>query len=435
MVISVDTARADAFGCYIGENHWGRSLPESTRPSPHTPNVDALAAEGLRFRWALAHAPTTLSSHASIFSGRDPHRHSVVRNGYPVPAQVPLLAERFAAAGWATAAVIGASALERKMGLDRGFSRYDDPGEGPAGGMLMRGADDVTRRALAAIDATDEERSLLLFVHYYDPHMPWFTAPADVVRDIAGDGYSGPVDGTMVGVGHLTAARLSGALTAADARQARALYLSQVAWVDRQIGALLEGLDERGRRAEGLVVVLSDHGEVLDESPSAPYTHGPSVGLTAIHVPLIFSGRGRLSGPSGVRDAPARLLDVGPTILAWAGLEGGLGDGADLRVAPPSPIFSEATKPMSREATDRWNNLPFERSVVLDGAQLTAAPLEGGRARLSAVAAGGPEIAQSARVGEMVALLQAWDGAAPAFRPAEYDAETEAALRALGYLD
>jgi len=448
VVISIDTTRADALSCYAEQSHWGLDFPPQSRPKPHTPVLDSLAAKGTRFAWALAHAPTTLSSHTSMLSGRDPHRHQVVRNGYPVPDDIPLVTERFAEAGWDTVAVLGSSALELKMALNRGFRDYHDPGPQPPGGMYMLPAEEVTRRALSRVDARAQagtaDAPLFLFVHYYDPHMPWLFAPPAITSGFTDPAYSGYVDGSMQSVGRLTAERRQGTLRYGDARQARALYLSQVAYADQQVGVLLDGLGKRGLLDDTVVMVVSDHGEALDESATHPYTHGPSVALWDIHVPWIVRGFGSDNPvPQGVVvQQPVRLLDLAATASAAAGLGTAFGDGSDLsplwfgrQSGPQPPIFAEATKPMKAESTDRWNNLPFERAVVEGPTMSRLRPLDRGLASLHRVAPGAPGIDDIDRLKAQVKLLQAWDAAAPPHRPAEYDAETEAALRSLGYLE
>ena len=62
-------------------------------------------------------------------------------------------------------------------------------------------------------------------------------------------------------------------------------------------------------------------------------------------------------------------------------------------------------------------------------------PMQRGLATLHQVAPGAPSIDNIPLLKQQVKLLQAWDAAAPAHRPPEYDAETEAALKALGYLE
>lgn len=448
LLVSIDTTRADALSCYREENHWGLAFPADSRPVPHTPTLDALASGGARFRWALAHAPTTLSSHTAMLSGRDSHRHGVVRNGYSVPSDIPLVQERFAEAGWDTVAVLGSSALEAKMKLGRGFRDYHDPGPQPPGGMYMLPAEEVTRRALSRVDARaaagTDDAPLFLFVHYYDPHMPWVSAPPATVARFASADYKGFVDGSMAAVGALTKARVEGTLRYGDARHARALYLAQVAHVDAQLAVLLDGLRTRGLLEDAVVMVVSDHGEALDEPARNPYTHGPSVALWDVHVPWIVHGTGEFADavrPGTVVEGPVGLRDVAATLSGLTGLGTAFGDGLDRSGAlrglptPSSPVFSEATKPMKLESNTSWNNLPFERAVGEGRTWARYRPLERGLASLHAIAPGQPGVDDLARLKQQVGLLQQWDAAAPAYRPPEYDAETEAALRALGYLE
>ena len=99
LLVSLDTTRADALSCYSDVSSWGLDLEPDERPLPRTPALDGLAADGLRFRWALAHAPTTLASHASVFSGRDSRGHGVYRNGVPLHSNGPLLTEEMVKQG------------------------------------------------------------------------------------------------------------------------------------------------------------------------------------------------------------------------------------------------------------------------------------------------------------------------------------------------
>ncbi len=442
MLVSWDTTRADALGCYGDVAHWERAAPRPWTPQPRTPVADALAHQGVRFQWALSHAPTTLNSHTSVLSGRDPHRHRVPRNGYPVPADVPLLAERFQAAGWDTIGVVGASVLERAMGLDRGFRIYDD-----AVGVRVRKrfedpAERVVARALAALDARpDAAAPLLLFVHFFDAHSPWDTAPARVRSGLLAPDYTGVVDGGDHSIGFLVQGTRSGRVSPADHAQARAAYLAEVAYADEQLGALLEGLSARGHD-ERLVVLFGDHGETLDEIPARPYQHGFDVDLGNIHVPLILSGTGRYAHPPAVVSTPVSLSDVAPTVLALAGVAEGLGDGRDLSAfwLPSSdwddrPHFAEATKPGSADPPERWNNLPMDRTVVSGDALLSVAPALSEPPELFRLAPGQPPLEDPERAAQLADALARWDAAAPPHRDVRLSAETAEGLRALGYLD
>ncbi len=270
LVVTLDTVRADRIGCY----GYGPA---------RTPHLDALAAAGVRFTRAYTPAPLTLPAHASLLTGRYPPRHGVLHNGlYRLPDNVPTLAERFRRAGYRTAAFVASTVLNRTYGLARGFERYEDvPTRPPSLERLdfapgERDARAVTALALDWLQAQGQV-PVFLWVHYYDPHAPYLS--------------HGPDPGD------------------------RALrYDREIAYVDEALGLLLQGLERQG--AQWIVVVAADHGEALGEH--GELTHGYFVYEEVMRVPLLVRGP---SVPAGrLVDAPASLVDVGPTLLELAGL-------------------------------------------------------------------------------------------------------------------
>src|SRR5690606_1040552 len=189
--------------------------------------LDELARSGIRFADATAHAPLTHPSHAAILTGRYPGAFGIRLNGMdPLPETATTLAERLQAAGYRTGAIVASAVLDEASGLAQGFDEYDDAIIAPVGGTLatadlQRDAATITR---AALGWTGEQRGRwFLWAHYYDPHLP-YDAPAAHAK-------------------------------AAPERP----YDAEIAYVDAQIGRLLDGID----RANTLVVVTSDHGEAL----------------------------------------------------------------------------------------------------------------------------------------------------------------------------
>jgi len=435
LLVSFDTTRADALSCYgLG------GLPDA-----NTPHADALAEEGVRFAWAISSSSTTLAAHTAVMSGQDSHGHGVPRNGFPVPAELPLLAERFSEKGWLTLASVGSFALERDMGLDRGFDAYVDHanwkalliGEYEANGRT------VTDTALSLVDRRQPGEPVFLFVHYYDPHMPWDSAPSHVQARFVDPTYDGPAGGDRAGIEHLTVATLHDTLSAADRQHGQALYRAEVAWADRQLGRLLRGLGARGLLQDSLVVLFSDHGEMFDEEPARPYRHGPDVDLPIVHVPLIVSGTGRFSTPENtVVDRTVRTLDIGTTVLRAVDPSAeALGLGKDLAAAwsprPPSewPVaLAEATKPHEALRTDTWPNADLERAAVSDTHVLTRAAWLRDGERLFLRGTAQPEV-QGDPPERLSRALDAFDVRMPGAREEDMDDKTRSALEALGYID
>ena len=138
LLVTIDTLRADRVGASAG--------------GPLTPTLDALAARGVRFTQAHAHAPLTLPAHTSIMTGLIPPTHGVHNNGSTALApSVPTMATILHDAGYRTGAFVGAFVLDARFGLSRGFDTYDDRVGGDTGPITFafaeRSADRVTQLA------------------------------------------------------------------------------------------------------------------------------------------------------------------------------------------------------------------------------------------------------------------------------------------------
>lgn len=271
LLVTIDTLRADHVGAY------GAARSE-------TPTLDGLAARGVLFETAIASAPLTLPSHATILTGLYPPSHGARHNGiHRVDESVETMAELFRAGGWSTGAVVGATVLNSEFGLSQGFDVYDDAletGVG-AGGIRYpeRKASEVTDRAINWL-ATVGDRPFLLWVHYYDPHAPY--APPEPQRARFGDR---PYDG-------------------------------EVAYVDQELGRLLDSLRASGTLDDTVVAVTSDHGEGLGDHGET--THAYFVYETVLRVPLILAGPGIPHGV--VVPGVTSLASVAGTLETLAGL-------------------------------------------------------------------------------------------------------------------
>src|SRR5689334_16673730 len=114
LVVTIDTLRPDHLHCYGYANI-------------ETPNLDALAQRGVLFENAVAQAPLTPPSHASIFTGQYPTVHHV-RNtgGFILPSSSRPLARILREQGWDTAAFVSSAVLKKVIGFNNGFDLYDD---------------------------------------------------------------------------------------------------------------------------------------------------------------------------------------------------------------------------------------------------------------------------------------------------------------------
>lgn len=398
LLITLDTTRADRIGAY------GFADIE-------TPHLDRLAAEGVLFEQAQAVAPLTLPAHSSIFTGEYPPAHGVRDNGgFYLDDEHVVLAEILRDEGLRTGGFVAAFVLDAKWGIAQGFDHYfDDFDLGDTVRMALneieRPAGEVTDAALAWLDEAPGAR-FFSWVHYYDPHSPY--EPPEPWAE----------------------------------RYRNRPYLGEIAYMDSQIGRLLEWLDDNDRADDTVVIAIGDHGESLGEHGESG--HGFFIYEAATRVPFILRAPYETMRGRRVADV-VRAVDVAPTVLDLLAVDAGQGEldssyeGTSLvrlltgASGPRLPAYAEAVYPRYHYG---WSDLAALR---LGNMKYVAAP----RPELYDLAADPRELNNlySTRPDEadrMASMLQAlesrWTDRALPNPVEEIDPETRARLAALGYM-
>ena len=422
ILISIDTLRADALGCY-------------GYPRPTSPNTDRMAREGVLFRDVIASSSWTLPAHVSMLTGLDPDRHGVVKFSFfhPLADELETLAERLWDAGYETGGLIGGGFVSNDLGFDQGCDRqWENPDSSGRTDTLHA----VVDRAKPWL-AERRGRPFFLFLHTYHVHLPFEPPPPyDTMFD---PGYDGPYKSRLTekdAFGLVRAKRLGPRLM----RHARALYDGEIRDMDAAMGNLVSFLRSTGLDQHTCVLVTSDHGEEFGEHDG--FSHGRAkVYEELIRVPLIVWCPSRVPRGRVVEDL-ASLTDVMPTVLELAGIA--VPDGLDGRSLAPalhgasSPrraaAISEVDGSVDRvEGTVRAVRGPRHKLIAstIDGSELLfdlqADP--GERADLRQQA---PALARQLRaLGDDRARGPAV-AAAPAITP---DDAMQERLRALGYIE
>jgi Flp pilus assembly protein TadD len=376
VLITIDTLRADRVG---------RGL---------TPTIDGLARRGTWFTNVRAAAPLTLPSHVSIMTGALPPAHGVRENGVVFDRKTPTIARAFRDAGYATAAFVGAYVLNRRFGLDEGFQTYDDAVRRDMGRAERLEAERPGREVVDAAmtwlgvqpcalppcpllqRSAFDSQHFFLWVHLYDPHAP-YAPPSEYLRKANGNAYD-----------------------------------AEVAYADAQVARLLVALESRGLTGNTIVAVAGDHGEALGER--GEMTHGMLAYDATLRMPLIVFVPG---GEARTDDQPLSLAELGPRLLAGAGLRPG---------AERLPVYSETRYPrragwhaLSVLTDDRWKLI---RSSEAELYEIHNDPHE-----QSNVAAAHPNIVQA--MSAALDKLQAGERSSGGVT-----AEAAERLRALGYV-
>lgn len=351
VLIVIDTLRADHLSVY------GYPLETS-------PNLEELAEGATAFPSCISPANWTPPGHACIFTGRFPASHGAhkvkVDGGPDIPTCLPLpqtettMAELLAEQGYRTAAVVANFGfVSPEFGLDQGFDFWFSSPPRTLKPVLLavgvrlglvspfsclkdpvpyRRADAIRRAAVDWVRRWGDD-PFFLFINFMDPHSPY--APPGRWRQKLG----GAPDGAGV-QGFLDGLR-GGTLSFGPEQwaQLRAQYDGEIAFVDSEVGELLDALKAMGKYDDSMIVVTSDHGEYLGEFGLVDH----QVGLyqPVIHVPLIVKPAAGARPPAGA-DRVVQTVDILPTVLESLGLEvpDGL-DGASLLSDERHPIIAE----------------------------------------------------------------------------------------------
>ena len=283
------------------------------RTDHRTPNLDRLAAEGLRFATAYVASPICSPSRAALMTGRAPARlhittyipgradapsqkllHPTMRQQLPLEEET--IAERLRAGGYATAMIgkwhLGGDGFSPR---EQGFDVYH-AGQAttkPSGTEGGKGEYDLTREALRFIDA-NRRRPFFLYLAHNNPHISFRNAKPELVD--ANKGAFEPA------------------------------YAATIQTLDDAVGRLLQHLDAAGLRDRTLVVFTSDNGGLhMPEGPHPRVTHNTPFRAGkgylyegGLRVPLIVRGPGVAS--KRVVDDPFLNTDWAPTLLALAGV-------------------------------------------------------------------------------------------------------------------
>ncbi|HSE42685.1 MAG TPA: sulfatase-like hydrolase/transferase [Acidobacteriota bacterium] len=300
ILISIDTLRADYLKLY-----------DPTK-GVATPNIEEVAREGAVFRNAISQVPYTLPSHATMLTGVYPAAHRIRDNVRDtLPSGITTLAEMFKKNGYQTAGFAGSMVLSQQTGIARGFDYFDDffsRGDVHAEdlGGIERKAEEVVQSFEYWMEHRSSQSPFFAFIHFYDPHSP-YTPPS---------GYSA-------------------------SNRLEDLYSGEIKYADFALGKLFAGLKKSNNWNDSVVLITSDHGEMLNEH--GELGHGFFLYQPALVVPLILRAQG--IKPNSVNDL-VEIVDIAPTLLDVTGIKIPI----DMQGESLLPIVKEGRKKKNRSA-------------------------------------------------------------------------------------
>jgi len=277
LFILVDTLRADRLGTYGYERET-------------SPNLDKLAASGIRFAQQVSQSSWTKCSMSSLWTGLYPARTRSLRAYDVLSDEATMPAEIFRDAGFRTAGVWRNGWIAPNFGFAQGFEIYLSPRMQRGGRMnrvdspniTLEGSDgDIIDSAREFMRSHGHER-WFLYLHLMDVHQYAYSEDTAIF----GTSYSDSYD-------------------------------NSVRWVDSLLGHLFAELDERGLRENTVIVFSADHGEAFAEHGGEG--HARNVYGEVTTTPFILSLPFRLD-PGVVVEARSENVDLWPTVLELVGL-------------------------------------------------------------------------------------------------------------------
>ncbi len=407
VLIVWDTVRAydlDAYGCR----------------RTTAPNLTRWAKKGVRYNSTVAAAPWTLPSHSCFFTGQWPYKLNTQWNS-KLEHTAPTLAEYLASRGYQTAGfAANTNCCSYETGLGRGFAHFADYPFSPRallsrtvpGKWLLekaltlgayfdpnlaayyekkwvtlqsRGAREINKEFLGWLSGRRPDRPFFAFLNYFDAHDP-FVPPAEFAQQF-GIAPRSRRDYEFL-FDYVGTVKRSQQMH--DLRMAADCYDDCIAFLDQQLGQLLESLRSGGLLENTDVIITSDHGEGFGDH--GVFGHAYTINLEGIGVPLVILSP---SAPAGrVVNAAVSLRDLPATVVDLLGLSAGSPfPGRSLAAYWASPAARgadpEITTPAFSEMTDRsaFEEIAprglgfggFEMSLVVDGHHYTRNGIDGER--------------------------------------------------------
>jgi len=304
VIFTLCSFRADGVGAYGNDDGL-------------TPNLDALAQEGVVFERAYTNGSFTPSAHASLLTGLLPGHHHIMAIGNRIGRDVPTLPQVLGVYGYATGAIIGSGsdpAFGRIDGLADGFDQFQSAN--PLG-------QEIAADLVQWLESVEEPHFAL--VHIRSAHKPylrdgveppldpavqrWLQADRVAVQGATGSGKSR----VRAEDQRLLATIQSDPAVGESLRRA---YDEGVRQADTDLGMSLAALRKLDSFEHTVVIVTSDHGEALGEAGHLGHQHNLDEGL--VHVPLVVRLPGAAQAGRRI-DADVSLVDILPTVLTLAG--------------------------------------------------------------------------------------------------------------------
>lgn len=295
-MISINTLRADHLSSY--------GYQKNT-----SPNVSLFREDSILFKRCLSQSPSTLTSHASIFTSLIPSHHSAYFSKLQkLPEEAETLTERLKEQGYKCVSFNDGGQLSSKFGLDQGFDLYDCETEKIERDYLNFKT--IVDKSINWMEKNQKEK-FFMFLHTYETHHPY--VPKKQHLELFESNYSGslPENISIELIEKINRGEIQ--LTDEDREHIVNSYDAEIVSMDLAFGALLDYLKEKNLYEKTLIIFTSDHGEEFGEH-GIMATHSHSLYNELLHVPLVIKLPHSKYSAQEI-DKLVGSVDISPTLL------------------------------------------------------------------------------------------------------------------------
>lgn len=310
IMIIIDAGRADYFSCY--------GFSQET-----TPNIDRFAKEGILFENVISTAPWTIPSHGSIFTSLYPHQHKANWQTLRLKEGIPTIFDIFTERGYETVAISANSLIVSPYSMFGKKTRvlssplHNDPDLSNftrTFNYKNTASQSISKRIIKYLEENPLDKPLFIYINFYDLHakykarQPFYSRYVNEkedkilkkIRDFYELHFQEMNDEVEIKEEIVSALRAS--------------YAARLAMIDTDLGKVFEKLKECGFLDNSIVIITSDHGDVLGDHKKPSFHHQFSIYNSLLKIPLIFWGRG-INSPKRINITRIQNIDILPTIL------------------------------------------------------------------------------------------------------------------------
>jgi len=316
IIVVVDAGRPDYFSCY------GYSKVT-------TPHIDSIAKQGVLFKNVISSAPWTIPSHGTMFTSLYPSQHGASWDTLKLSAGIPTIFDIFAKEGYRSVAVSANSLIVSPYSMFPkethilGQIPHNDPEKSSFTGDFdykRTSSGEICGCISRYLDEADLSVPHMVYLNLYDLHAkykarePYYwqfiSEKEDAVLNEVGDFYNL----------HFQEMNQEREITPAMIGALRASYAARLSMIDADLGGVFEKLSQKGALNNAIVIITSDHGDVLGDHKYPSFHHQFSIYNSLLKIPLIFYYKG-MDKQGIINTSLVQNTDILPTVLDFCGIE------------------------------------------------------------------------------------------------------------------